>query len=73
MAALGAGLCNDPLYPVLLSRKEREAEDYSRPLKLLARGLEFSDPLSGELRKFESELQLQWPDVISAIDSVHRV
>ncbi|MNM82319.1 Ribosomal large subunit pseudouridine synthase A [compost metagenome] len=73
MAALGAGLCNDPLYPVLLSRKEREAEDYSRPLKLLARGLEFSDPLSGELRKFESELQLQWPDVIPAIDSVNRL
>ncbi|MBO3277668.1 RluA family pseudouridine synthase [Pseudomonas schmalbachii] len=73
MAALGAGLCNDPLYPVLLSRQEREAEDYSRPLKLLARGLEFSDPLSGEPRKFDSGLQLEWPDVIPAIDSVDRL
>ncbi|MCY1282285.1 pseudouridine synthase, RluA family [compost metagenome] len=60
MAALGAGLCNDPLYPVLRDRAERETEDYSRPLKLLAQRLEFVDPLSGETRSFESRLRLDW-------------
>ncbi|MEC7472291.1 MAG: pseudouridine synthase, partial [Pseudomonadota bacterium] len=29
-------------------------------LKLLARGLRFRDPLSGEPREFESRLQLAW-------------
>ncbi|HBB99372.1 RluA family pseudouridine synthase [Stutzerimonas kunmingensis] len=60
MATLGAGICNDPFYPELLERSEREADDYARPLKLLARGLRFSDPLSGALREFESTLQLDW-------------
>ncbi|WP_313026643.1 pseudouridine synthase [Pseudomonas lopnurensis] len=60
MASLGAGICNDPFYPRLLERGERETDDYARPLKLLARGLRFRDPLSGEERAFESELQLQW-------------
>ena len=60
MATLGAGICNDPFYPELLERSEREADDYDRPLKLLARGLRFHDPLSGALREFESSLQLEW-------------
>ncbi len=60
MATLGAGICNDPFYPELLERSEREADDYARPLKLLARGLRFRDPLSGEVREFESTLQLDW-------------
>ncbi|WP_028240214.1 pseudouridine synthase [Stutzerimonas azotifigens] len=58
MAALGAGLCNDPLYPLLLEREVRERIDYDRPLKLLARALEFDDPLTGERRRFESRLSL---------------
>jgi len=60
MATLGAGICNDPFYPQLLPREERDQDDYSRPLKLLARGLRFRDPLSGEPREFESRLQLAW-------------
>ena len=60
MATLGAGICNDPFYPHLLDRARRDHDDYSRPLKLLARGLRFADPLSGELREFESRLQLDW-------------
>ncbi|MBK3868527.1 pseudouridine synthase [Pseudomonas stutzeri] len=60
MATLGAGICNDPFYPELLERREREADDYARPLKLLARGLRFRDPVSGALREFESTLQLDW-------------
>ena len=50
----------DPFYPHLLERDLRERDDYSQPLKLLARGLAFDDPLTGEPRRFESELQLEW-------------
>lgn len=60
MATLGAGICNDPFYPVLVERSQREQDDYARPLKLLARSLRFSDPLSGVPRAFESELNLDW-------------
>ncbi len=58
MAALGAGICNDPLYPVLWPREEREREDFSRPLKLLAQALCFDDPLTGAPRHFQSSLRL---------------
>jgi tRNA pseudouridine32 synthase/23S rRNA pseudouridine746 synthase len=59
MAALGAGICNDMFYPLL--RDERGVDDdYSRPLKLLARMLAFADPLTGEPRRFESYMQLSW-------------
>lgn len=60
MATLGAGICNDPFYPELLDRARRDRDDYSRPLKLLARGLAFADPLTGERRRFESRLRLDW-------------
>lgn len=55
LAALGAGIVNDPLYPLLQPEAE---DDYSRPLKLLARSIEFSDPLSGQLRRFSSSRRL---------------
>ncbi|MFC3551725.1 pseudouridine synthase [Lysobacter cavernae] len=51
LAALGAPILNDPFYPVLA---RQSADDYARPLKLLARSLVFIDPLSGEERRFES-------------------
>ncbi|WP_313321197.1 pseudouridine synthase [Stenotrophomonas sp.] len=56
MAALGAAIIGDDYYPQL---QARAAEDYSRPLQLLARRLSFVDPLSGQLRQFESTRQLQ--------------
>jgi len=55
MAALGAPITDDTLYPVLT---EKAADDYQRPLQLLAHSLAFVDPLSGELRRFESRLSL---------------
>jgi tRNA pseudouridine32 synthase/23S rRNA pseudouridine746 synthase len=55
MAALGAAIENDRLYPELV---EVAADDYSRPLQLLARRLVFVDPLSGVERAFESRLRL---------------
>lgn len=54
MAALGAPIANDPLYPALTPA----ASDHAHPLKLLARGLSFIDPLSGEPRTFASTLAL---------------
>jgi len=57
MAALGAGICNDPFYPQLI---EYAVDDYARPLKLLAQGLAFADPLTGVARCFESQLSLSW-------------
>jgi tRNA pseudouridine32 synthase/23S rRNA pseudouridine746 synthase len=55
MAALGLPLRNDPFYPVVNDPPEG---DYSRPLQLLARSLEFVDPLTGAQRFFESEQRL---------------
>ena len=55
MAALGASIVNDATYPQLV---ERAADDYSRPLQLLAKRLAFVDPISGVERSFESRLRL---------------
>jgi tRNA pseudouridine32 synthase / 23S rRNA pseudouridine746 synthase len=51
MAALGAPILNDDFYPDMI---ERAADDFARPLQLVARSLEFIDPLSGMQRSFES-------------------
>ena len=55
MAALGAPIANDAMYPSLL---ERAAGDYSAPLQLLAKALAFVDPISGDERRFVSRFQL---------------
>lgn len=55
---LGAPICNDPFYPEV--QPADTADDYSQPLKLLARALRFDDPLSGEPREFTSQLTLDW-------------
>ncbi|WP_339405263.1 pseudouridine synthase [Pseudomonas helleri] len=57
MAALGAGICNDPFYPEVLNDA---LDDYANPLKLLAQSLRFADPLTGQERYFESRIHLQW-------------
>ncbi|MFX5084963.1 hypothetical protein ABTC40_20190, partial [Acinetobacter baumannii] len=35
-----------------------EPDDFTRPLQLLARSLAFTDPVTGEPRRFRSERQL---------------
>jgi len=55
MAALGAPILNDRLYPQLMPAAD---DDYARSLKLLARALVFVDPISGVERCFESGLRL---------------
>lgn len=51
LSALGMPIINDQLYPEI---RVVEDEDYSKPLKLLAKSLSFQDPLSGRERYFES-------------------
>ncbi|GAA4418451.1 hypothetical protein GCM10023148_17080 [Actinokineospora soli] len=55
MAGLGAPIVGDDLYPVVA---ERAPDDFSSPLQLLARVVEFRDPVSGVVRRFESRLSL---------------
>lgn len=60
MARLGVPILGDDLYPVLT---EKPLDDYSRPLQLLAKTLEFRDPVTGEERRFHSRTTLQaWSD-----------
>ena len=61
MNALGLPLLGDQFYPVV-KRQPGEVEDYAETLRLLARALEFTDPVTGQPRRFESQLQLAWPD-----------
>lgn len=59
LAALGIPIVNDRLYPELSSTAESNREDdFSSPLKLLARSISFSDPLTGDERYFESSRSL---------------
>ena len=55
MMSLGMPLMNDALYPV---PSAAGAEDYGKPLKLLAKRIEFTDPVSGKARMFESGFEL---------------
>lgn len=55
LAALGAPIRNDDLYP---RWQEGAGDDPQRPLKLLAHALAFDDPISGQPRRFESALSL---------------
>ncbi|MFC8920162.1 RluA family pseudouridine synthase [Streptomyces sp. NPDC057116] len=58
MARLGVPILDDPLYPVV---REDGPEDYTRPLRLLARALEFTDPLTGAPMRFTTRLTLSGP------------
>ena len=55
MMRLGMPLLNDGLYPV---PTPMDVVDYDKPLKLLARSIEFVDPITFEKRGFESQLEL---------------
>lgn len=55
MASLGLGLKGDGLYPVVDDAAEG---DFSRPLLLLAKTLEFQDPITGQQRNFSTQQSL---------------
>lgn len=52
MNALGVPILGDPLYPVVTG--PMPAGDFRRPLQLLARVLEFTDPVTGHSHSFVS-------------------
>lgn len=69
MAAAGAPIRNDPLYP------DVRAADPDAPLQLLARALAFDDPVDGRPRRFESAHRLaarDGDDRVVTIDSAVR-
>jgi len=55
LAALGIPIINDKLYPVVSSSDD---DDFSSPLKLLAKSLSFQDPITSQQRYFESGIKL---------------
>ena len=52
---LGIPIVDDPLYPAVT---ETSIDDFSRPLQLLASSLEFTDPVDGTSRRFDSVRRL---------------
>ncbi len=57
MAALGLPIVGDGLYPTLTPEGQM---DHDNPLRLLAKSVAFTDPVSGEKRRFESQRNLNW-------------
>ncbi|MFE4577599.1 RluA family pseudouridine synthase [Streptomyces chartreusis] len=57
MSALGVPILGDPLYPVVTDPVP--ADDFRRPLQLLARVLEFTDPITASRHRFVSPRVLQ--------------
>jgi tRNA pseudouridine32 synthase/23S rRNA pseudouridine746 synthase len=55
MSGLGFRIMHDRYYPELLDKQE---DDLSKPLQLIARRIKFTDPVSGEIMKFESDRRL---------------
>jgi tRNA pseudouridine32 synthase/23S rRNA pseudouridine746 synthase len=58
--ALGLPILGDQFYP-RVRRGPHEAEDFSEPLRLLARAIRFTDPVTGQARHFQSARTLDWP------------
>ena len=50
-AALGMPIVGDRMYPTLLPA---DTDDHAQPLQLLARSIALVDPISGQMRRFES-------------------
>lgn len=55
LASQGIGILNDSFYPVL---HEQAADDYTKPLQLLAHSISFIDPLTREPVSYASKLHL---------------
>jgi tRNA pseudouridine32 synthase / 23S rRNA pseudouridine746 synthase len=55
LAGLGIPIINDKLYPSMTRSSD---DDFSSPLKLLAKSLSFQDPLTGQKHYFESGIKL---------------
>ena len=62
MHALGVPILNDGIYPVLTPEGQM---DYDNPLQLLAKAIEWVDPMTRENRRFESQQKLSFPPLLS--------
>ena len=56
MSALGIPILNDPIYPTL--NPSDQGLDFNKPLKLLAQGLKFIDPVTEEKLEIESSFAM---------------
>jgi tRNA pseudouridine32 synthase/23S rRNA pseudouridine746 synthase len=52
------GIINDPLYPKITEKKK--PLDFNKPLQLLAKQLDFVDPITGKMMSFHSVRRLEW-------------
>ncbi|TCN54931.1 tRNA pseudouridine32 synthase/23S rRNA pseudouridine746 synthase [Rhodococcus sp. SMB37] len=69
LAALGIGILGDRWYPELLPEAP---DDHALPLQLLARELEFTDPLSGSTRRFVTHRTLDEAPESEPVEQRHR-
>jgi tRNA pseudouridine32 synthase/23S rRNA pseudouridine746 synthase len=56
MNSLGVPILGDDLYPTATGRA---VDDFTNPLQLLASAIEFTDPISKAVRRFETERSLE--------------
>lgn len=56
MNSLGVPILGDDLYP---TATDRAVDDFTDPLQLLASAIEFTDPISKSMRRFETGLSLE--------------
>lgn len=56
--SLGIPIIGDPVYPCVL---DVDPDDFTHPLQLVARSLDFTDPVDGRARRFVSRAALSWP------------
>lgn len=66
MNALGRPIAGDLFYPEVVHGPEATRDDWDHPLRLLARGLAFTDPVTGAARVFTSQRTLCWPDPLES-------
>lgn len=60
LQALGLPIAGDQFYPTV-RRGPEAAEDFADPLRLLAAGIAFTDPVTGTARHFATRRSLDWP------------
>ncbi len=70
MNALGLPIMNDRMYPPI---ENTPPDDYNAPLQLLAKSIAFTDPVTGQLRQFESQLQLHLDPATADLKSRYSV
>jgi tRNA pseudouridine32 synthase/23S rRNA pseudouridine746 synthase len=58
MNAIGLPILNDRMYPPV---EQTPDDDYHSPLQLLAKAIEFMDPVTGQRRHFKSQFKLDFP------------